>query len=93
MKLRYVQWDKLDQKIREWGGDVHMQHYTRNTVSAAAWCPKCRAQTQHRIDDRRVGPCLDCLNRPLPEPVPPAVPEPGLFDEFDEQIARLRGHR
>ena len=27
-------------------------------------CPKCGKPTQHRIDDRRVGPCLDCLNRP-----------------------------
>jgi len=37
------------------------QHYTRNTISAAAWCNRCEKQTQHRIDDRRVGPCLDCI--------------------------------
>ncbi len=37
------------------------QHFTRNTVSAAHWCGKCQKSTQHRIDDRRVGPCLDCI--------------------------------
>jgi uncharacterized membrane protein len=39
------------------------QHYTRKTVSAASWCAKCQKPTQHRIDDRRVGPCLDCIAR------------------------------
>jgi hypothetical protein len=60
------------------------QHYPKNTVSADAWCVRCRAQTQHRIDDGRVGPCLDCLNRPLPARVQALVdqiPERGLFDE------------
>lgn len=39
------------------------EHYTRNTISAAAWCPKCKKHTQHRIDDHRKGPCLDCIDR------------------------------
>lgn len=37
------------------------QHYTRNTVSAAEYCTKCQKQTQHRIDDRRKGPCMECM--------------------------------
>lgn len=37
------------------------EHYTRNTVSASAWCSKCAKQTPHRIDDRRKGPCLVCI--------------------------------
>jgi hypothetical protein len=37
------------------------EHYTRNTVSAAHWCGKCQKRTQHRIDDRRIGPCLECI--------------------------------
>jgi hypothetical protein len=57
------------------------QHYTRNTMSVAAWCPTCRKETQHRVDDRRRGPCLECLARPLPVQPEPAVPERGLFDE------------
>ena len=40
------------------------QHYPRNTVSASEWCAKCGKNTQHRIDDRRVGPCLECLKAP-----------------------------
>jgi len=36
------------------------EHFTRSTVSAA-WCAKCGKQTQHRIDDRRKGPCLECI--------------------------------
>lgn len=39
------------------------EHYTRNTISAEAWCAKCQKRTQHRIDDRRIGPCLDCIAR------------------------------
>lgn len=37
------------------------EHFTRNTVSAALWCAKCRKQTQHRIDGVKKGPCLDCI--------------------------------
>ena len=37
------------------------EHYTRNTVSAEFWCGKCQKRTQHRIDDRRKGPCLECI--------------------------------
>ncbi len=39
------------------------QHYTRNTVSAEAWCLKCNRRTQHRVDDRRIGPCLVCIEK------------------------------
>jgi hypothetical protein len=37
------------------------QHYTKNTVSTAAWCAKCGKETSHRVDDRRLGPCLVCI--------------------------------
>ena len=39
------------------------EHFTRNTVSAEFWCGKCGKRTQHRIDDRRKGPCLECMER------------------------------
>jgi hypothetical protein len=39
------------------------QHYSRNTISADGWCSKCQRFTQHRIDDRRRGPCLECIAR------------------------------
>jgi len=39
------------------------QHFTRSTVSAAFYCPKCKRTTQHRIDDVRKGPCLECIAR------------------------------
>lgn len=39
------------------------QHFTRATVEASAWCKKCGKPTMHRIDDRKVGPCLVCLER------------------------------
>ena len=55
------------------------QHYTRNTVSASAWCPRCNKFTQHRIDDARVGPCLDCLARPRE----PQVEKPELSPQFE----------
>jgi len=37
------------------------EHFTRNTVSAQFYCGKCRRMTAHRIDDRRKGPCLECI--------------------------------
>jgi hypothetical protein len=39
------------------------EHFTRNTISASLWCAKCQKMTQHRIDDRRKGPCLECISR------------------------------
>lgn len=39
------------------------EHFTRNTVSAEAWCAKCQKRTQHRVDDVKLGPCLDCIAR------------------------------
>jgi hypothetical protein len=39
------------------------QHFTRNTVSAALYCAKCKKETQHRIDGVRKGPCLECIAR------------------------------
>jgi hypothetical protein len=37
------------------------EHFSANTVSAAFYCPKCEKRTQHRIDDHRKGPCLECI--------------------------------
>lgn len=37
------------------------QHFTRATVSAEFWCPKCKKRTQHQICDRRKGACLECV--------------------------------
>jgi hypothetical protein len=39
------------------------EHFTRNTVSASFYCGKCGKVTQHRIDDCRKGPCLECIAR------------------------------
>ena len=39
------------------------QHFTRSTVSAAFYCSKCAKVTQHRIDDGRKGPCLECISK------------------------------
>jgi len=37
------------------------QHFTLRTVSAAFYCSKCEKPTQHRIDKKRKGPCLECI--------------------------------
>lgn len=39
------------------------KHFPRNTLSVTAWCNRCAAHTPHRVDDRRVGPCLNCIER------------------------------
>ena len=35
------------------------QHYTRSTTAVMAYCPTCNRKTMHRVDDRRIGPCLE----------------------------------
>jgi len=40
-----------------------VKHFTRNTVSAEAWCAKCKKHTQHRVDGVKLGPCLKCIAR------------------------------
>lgn len=59
-----------------------MQHYTRNTVEASAWCLQCGKPTMHRIDGVKLGPCLACLERLQQEhdaKLPPAAQQLGLF--------------
>jgi hypothetical protein len=57
------------------------QHYTRDTVSVAAWCKACGGMTMHTVSDRRLGYCIPCYEKPLPATPAPPPPEPGLFDE------------
>jgi ribosomal protein L44E len=52
------------------------EHFTRLTVSAAFYCPKCGKQTQHRIDECRKGPCLACVARLDLEHAAPKPEEP-----------------
>jgi hypothetical protein len=55
------------------------EHFTRNTVSAAFWCSKCGKMTAHRIDDRRKGPCLECIARYDEQPKPEVEKQQELF--------------
>ena len=42
---------------------IARHHSTKSTISAAFHCKKCKKETQHRIDDGRKGPCLECIAR------------------------------
>jgi hypothetical protein len=64
------------------------QHYTRATTEVSVYCNRCRKETMHRVDDRKRGPCLECLARlenladerkrkPDPKPQPK---QGGLFE-------------
>lgn len=35
------------------------EHYTRNTISVTKFCPTCNRKTRHRVDDRRLGVCME----------------------------------
>lgn len=39
------------------------EHYTKNTLECTAYCKKCAAMTQHRVDSGRRGPCLPCIEQ------------------------------
>ena len=41
------------------------EHFTKNTLETTAYCGKCQAFTQHRVDGGRRGPCLECLSKPV----------------------------
>lgn len=62
----------------EMGKAISMtQHFTKSTVSASFYCSKCEKFTQHRIDDGRKGPCLDCIRRlDAQHDAPKAAPVP-----------------
>ncbi len=36
-----------------------MQHYQRNVSGILKFCPTCNRMTMHRVDDRRVGNCVE----------------------------------
>lgn len=55
------------------------EHFTKNTVSATWWCPKCGKATEHRVDGGRRGPCLVCLSLPSQEKAPPVPKTMSLF--------------
>jgi Zn finger protein HypA/HybF involved in hydrogenase expression len=64
------------------------EHFTRNTVSASFWCGKCEKYTQHRVDDRRKGPCLECIARlEVQHDESPKVPKVEQQSLFPERIA------
>jgi hypothetical protein len=50
-------------QLKTSAGADRMKHYTRSTVEATAYCKKCKRTTRHRVDDRRRGPCLECIAR------------------------------
>jgi ribosomal protein L44E len=60
------------------------QHYTKNTVSVSAFCPKCKKPTQHRIDGHKIGPCLDCLARPIVKAAPRVDAQQQFYSESNE---------
>jgi len=53
------------------------QHYTKLTVEAQHYCNKCGRMTMHRVDDGRLGPCLECIKK---------------LDQVHEQRLKLLGH-
>jgi hypothetical protein len=36
-----------------------MQHYPKNVSAVWIWCNVCNRRTMHRVDDRRVGSCVE----------------------------------
>jgi ribosomal protein L44E len=36
-----------------------MEHFTKNTKQVSHWCKKCHKYTMHRVDQGRLGPCLE----------------------------------
>jgi len=60
------------------------EHFPRRTVSAEFYCGKCGKRTQHRIDDHRKGPCLECIAKLEAQhtQAPPKIAPHSQFDLF-----------
>ena len=63
-----------------------MQHFTRNTESMAAWCNKCKGQTQHKVFNGVLSksnciPCCEKLEKQHAEKLA-AAPAPQLTMDF-----------
>lgn len=56
------------------------EHYTRNTLTATAWCTKCGRNTEHRIDNGRKGPCLEHVTPVRLKVAEAPKPQKGLFE-------------
>lgn len=35
------------------------EHHSKHTTSVMYWCPKCANRTMHRVDNGRLGACLE----------------------------------
>jgi hypothetical protein len=58
------------------------EHFPKSTLTATGWCLKCHRNTEHQVDDGRLGRCLD-ENHPVRDaqgkPAPPAAEQKELF--------------
>ena len=55
-----------------------MQHFTRSTIEVSAYCNKYSKMTPHTVSDRRLGYCIPCYDKPLPEAKPTEEPSKQL---------------
>ena len=65
-----------------------MQHSTRNTAEASAWCKRCGRSTMHRVDGVKLGACTVCLEKlnaeadKRREAVPGVVRQMSMFADY-----------
>ena len=45
------------------------EHYSKSTVEASIFCPKCMKMTQWRVADGRRQWCIACYKNDHPEPL------------------------
>jgi len=60
------------------------EHFPKSTLTATGWCLKCRRNTEHQVDDGRLGRCLDPAH-PVRDaqgkPAPLAAEQKELFEK------------
>ena len=63
-----------------------MQHFTKNTISARAWCGECSAFTDHKVEGGRLikSHCIPCTEKQEAEHLARPKPTPAAHQEgFD----------
>lgn len=55
------------------------EHHTKNTVAVSNYCKKCGKFTMHRVASGLVGPCQQCLDKPLEKQREPPAKQEEMF--------------
>lgn len=58
------------------------EHYSKATIQASFYCPKCNKETPHHVADGRRGGCMTCIDNQAPKAIVSPAPMPTQQEMF-----------